>query len=125
ADAPECAADIVMLPLAEIQVGQLRFAYGADGRRVEGFLVSEVTVHRELGDAGLGGNGVHAGAFETAAQEQQLSRLQNGRAFRRVFRPARSRAGGRLFGHCIQYWTGGFTIHTILASTLIPPADGP
>src|SRR5690606_18279439 len=77
-----------------------------DHRREQRLLVAEMAVDGELGDAGLGGDLVHAGALVAMQREHALGRLEDGRALGEVLGatgaglPGRSaRLAGRGTGH--------------------------
>ena len=78
----------------EVQGGKLLGALGLHRFAEQGFLVGEVAVDGELGNAGFRGDGFHAAAVVAVAEEQALGRLENGFPFGRVLGPAGTDGGG-------------------------------
>src|SRR5690606_23543892 len=79
---------------------QTGLARGSHRGATERLLVAEMAVQRELGDAGLGGDSVHAAALVAVAEEQYLRRGQYRLAFGWVFGAAWAGCGkAGIHGH--------------------------
>lgn len=74
---------------------QFLFAFGLYHFLEQGFLVVEVAIDRELGDARLVRDRVHAGAVEALPRKQAFTRLQDRCALLEIFGPP----GSGLFHH--------------------------
>ncbi|MDT4825584.1 hypothetical protein D3C72_1354050 [compost metagenome] len=85
ADVQQHALDAGIRRQLEQQFGQLLFALGLHRGGEQPLLVGEVTVHGQLGHAGLGGDGVHAAAVVAVSQEEILGGFENRLSLRRVF----------------------------------------
>jgi len=69
----------------EEQLGQLFLAPGLHRGAEQRLLVGEMAVHRELGNPGVGGDGVHAAAGIAVANKQAFGRCEDGFALGEIF----------------------------------------